>query len=385
MISTADRINTVEEYYFSKKLREIASLVAAGEPIINLGIGSPDLKPSENVIDELENVAHLPGAHGYQSYRGLTELREAFSNWYEKYYALRPDPNTEVLPLIGSKEGILHISMTYLQPGDQVLVPDPGYPAYAAAAKLAGAEVITYNLNEANDYQPKLDELEKGDLSRVKIMWVNYPNMPTGAKAGAQLFDRLIKFAKNNQLLVVNDNPYSFILNDNPESIFNNRISEHCLELNSLSKSHNMAGWRIGVLIGTEHHINNILKFKSNMDSGMFLPVQKAAVKALSLEDDWYTTLNNIYKKRQNLGFQLLDSLQCSYSSTQAGMFVWGKAPDHVGDVNQWINQLLEKKKIFITPGFIFGKNGQRYLRISLCSSEEKLKEALERIKVKSI
>lgn len=380
MITIADRIAGVEEYYFSKKLREIAQLRAQGKDIINLGIGSPDLKPADTVINALSKTAGQDNVHGYQSYKGIPALRQAFADWYKKYYAVDLNPETEILPLIGSKEGIIHISMTYLNPGDEVLVPNPGYPAYAASAKLTGATCRYYNLNDKQGWLPDLEALENTDLSKVKIMWVNYPNMPTGTSASTALFEQLKAFGERNEILICNDNPYSFILNDKPLSMLRAGLSDYVLELNSLSKSHNMAGWRVGMIAAKEQHINNILTFKSNMDSGMFLGIQEAAVEALNLGDAWYTSVNKTYKERRAVVWQIMDMLDCNYDKGQVGMFIWAKIPEGINDVDVMINEILYQADVFITPGFIFGDNGKRYIRISLCAPVATLKKALERI-----
>jgi LL-diaminopimelate aminotransferase len=381
MISTADRIKDVEEYYFSKKLGEIAHLRAHGKDIINLGIGSPDLAPAPNVIEALNEYAEKETTHGYQSYKGAPALRNAFAEWYQQYYDVTLNAETEILPLIGSKEGIMHISMTYLNPGDEVLLPNPGYPAYFATAQLTGATCRHYELSAANNWEPDFDKLAANDLSKVKLMWVNYPNMPTGANASRKLLDKLVRFGEDHQILICNDNPYSFILNDNPMSLLGSGLSDYTLELNSLSKSHNMAGWRVGMIGATEAHINNIMTFKSNMDSGMFLPLQMAAVEALSLGNDWYSSQNNIYKERRDIVLQIMDELKCVYDKNQVGLFVWAKVPETVSDVAAWIDDILYEAEVFITPGFIFGDQGQRYIRISLCANTVLLTEALNRIK----
>jgi aspartate/methionine/tyrosine aminotransferase len=380
MINSASRISHVEEYYFSKKLKEVDALNKNGKGIINLGIGSPDLPPHESVIAALNKAAQVIENHGYQSYRGLPELREAFANWYQKYFKVKLNPESELLPLMGSKEGILHISMAYLESGDEVLVPNPGYPAYSATAKLAGAEIRYYDLKEDENWQPDLNELAKTDLSKVKLMWVNYPHMPTGAKADNELFKKLNTFAQQHNILVCHDNPYSFILNEKPESILKNGLNDNVIELNSLSKSHNMAGWRIGVIAAKEHHINNILKFKSNMDSGMFKPIQLAALEALNLPDDWYQQQNALYRERKEIAFNILNSLDCSYQPEQSGMFAWGKIPEYITSVENFTDEILYQAQVFIVPGTVFGSNGSRYVRISLCADKEKLNKALERI-----
>lgn len=381
MIKTADRLSGIEEYYFSKKLAEIATLNKAGNQIINLGVGSPDMMPPQAAIKTLQLTAEQDYVHGYQSYRGIPELRNAFSQWYRSTYQVTLDADKEVLPLIGSKEGIIHISMTYLQAGDSALVPNPGYLSYATATKLAGASPIYYNLKEENGWLPDIEELERMNLSYVKIMWVNYPHMPTGARGAKKLFEELRAFGEKHNILICNDNPYSLILNDNPLSIISEKPNYQVLELNSLSKSHNMAGWRIGAIIGHESHINNILKFKSNVDSGMFRPIQLAAVEALSQPKEWVESINTEYDKRRQIVFQMLSTLGFEVNENQVGLFVWAKARDEIKDVEQWVDKMLYEKQVFITPGKIFGTQGERYIRISLCSSEEILKEALIRLK----
>jgi LL-diaminopimelate aminotransferase len=381
MISTADRIKGVDEYYFSKKLREIAQLRAQGKDIINLGIGSPDLAPAPSVIAALNEYSVKESVHGYQPYKGVPALREAFADWYKQYYNVILNPETEILPLIGSKEGIMHISMTYLNPGDEVLVPNPGYPAYFATAQLTGANCRHYELSAARNWEPDFDKLASSDLSKVKLMWVNYPNMPTGANATRKLFDKLTRFGEDHQILICNDNPYSFILNDNPMSLLGSGFSDYTLELNSLSKSHSMAGWRVGMIGAKETHINNIMTFKSNMDSGMFLPLQMAAVEALSLGNDWYASQNQIYKIRRDIVLQIMDELQCDYDKNQVGLFVWAKVSEKIADVTTWIDEILNEAEVFITPGFIFGDRGDRYIRISLCANTSLLNKALNRIK----
>ncbi len=381
-IKTANRIQLIEEYFFSKKLKEIAAMKAAGNDVINLGIGSPDLAPANEVVDALNAESKEPQNHSYQSYIGVEALRIAFSKWYKAQFSVILDPKTEVLPLMGSKEGIMHISMTYLEEGDEVLIPNPGYPAYKAAASLSGAMPISYDLSSENNWMPDLAQLSNTDLSKVKIMWLNYPNMPTGAKASISDFENLVAFAKKHRILLVNDNPYSFILNDQPLSILAvDGASDVVLELNSLSKSHNMAGWRIGMIAGREKYLSEILKFKSNMDSGMFLPVQLAAAKALNLSPDWYENLNQTYGERQVKVFQIMDLLDCKYDKSQTGMFVWAKVSDNAKDGFELSEKLLEEANIFITPGGIFGSNGDQYIRISLCNNLSVFEEAINRIK----
>ncbi|WP_420572028.1 pyridoxal phosphate-dependent aminotransferase [Kordia sp.] len=378
----AKRIHTVEEYYFSRKLREVRSLIAAGKPIVNLGIGSPDLQPPTVVVDALEASLHDDTAHKYQSYQGIPELRNAIASFYKNNYKVTLNADTEVLPLMGSKEGIMHISMAYLDEGDEVLIANPSYPTYTSVTKLLGAIPIYYNLDANNNWLPNLEELEQQDLSKVKLMWVNYPHMPTGAKATRTFFEKLIAFAKKHQILIINDNPYSFILNDEPMSILSiEGAKEVALELNSLSKSFNMAGWRTGMVMGKATHIQHVLKVKSNMDSGMFYGIQKGAIKALASSKDWFTELNKIYAKRRQLIWQLATKLNCTFSTETAGMFVWAKLPkENTLSSEAFIDKLLYEKNVFITPGSIFGTQGEGYIRFSLCVTEEKIKEVINRI-----
>lgn len=379
--TVAKRLNGIGEYYFSQKLREIDQLNKAGKNIINLGIGSPDLPPHPSVIEALQAKAQLPDSHAYQSYKGLPVLRNAIAAWYKNWYQVTLNPDTEVLPLLGSKEGIMHICMTYLGEGDEALVPNPGYPTYTSAVKLAGATPIYYELNESNQWAPDFAQLEKTELSKVKLMWVNYPHMPTGQQANEQLFKDIIDFGKRNQILICHDNPYSFILNEKPLSILQAPGAlEIALELNSLSKSQNMAGWRVGMLCGASERINEVLTFKSNMDSGMFLPVQFAAATALSLGKEWYDEINGIYAERRKKVFELLDHLGCKYSKEQAGMFVWASIPEAMKDGYELSDKVLYDKGIFITPGGIFGSAGNRFVRVSLCGSVEKFNQAIQRI-----
>ena len=380
-ITASNRLGDVKEYYFSTKLREIRQMNAAGKNVLNLGIGSPDLAPHPSVIEALNNNAKALNNHGYQNYKGIPELRNAFSNWYENHFNVNLNPENEILPLMGSKEGIMHISMSFLNEGDEVLVPNPGYPAYAAVTKLAGGIIREYDLIEANNWLPDFDALNQKDLSNVKIMWVNYPNMPTGAAATKSFFKTLIEFGKEHGILIINDNPYAFILNDEPISILGiEGAKDIAMELNSLSKAQNMAGWRVGVLAGKKEWINIVLRFKSNMDSGMFKPLQLAAVKALELKQDWYDDLNSIYKKRQEKVFGIMDALNCKYDKNQKGMFVWAKIPSTCKSSYELADKILYDKNVFITPGGIFGSNGDQFLRISLCSKLEILNEAILRI-----
>lgn len=381
-ISPAKRLDTVREYYFSRKLREIDEMNKKGAKVINLGIGSPDQPPHPEVIAALHEAALDPANHGYQSYKGAPVLRRAFAAWYEKSYGVMLDPDKEILPLIGSKEGIMHISMTFLNEGDRVLAPDPGYPTYRAAAQLAGATCVTYDMKADDAWKPDLAALEKKDLSGVKLMWVNYPHMPTGTRADEYFWKKLIAFARKHGILICHDNPYSFILNENPQSLLHlPGAKEVALELNSLSKSHNMAGWRVGVLVGNAEYIQEVLRFKSNMDSGMFLPLQVAAAKALQLDDSWYRSLNEMYRSRRRKVYDILDLLGCRYSTDQSGLFVWAGVPAGYPDGFALSDEILYNAQVFITPGGIFGNNGNAYIRLSLCRPEEVLEEALTRIK----
>ena len=380
MIVTANRLNTVEEYYFSSKLREVRELISQGKPIINMGIGSPDLKPSKLVVEAIQNAMNDAVAHQYQSYQGLPELRKGMADFYKKFFHVDADFNTEILPLMGSKEGIMHISLAFLNEGDEVLIPNPGYPTYTSVTSLVGAKSVFYDLNEENNWEPNFEALEKQNLSKVKLMWVNYPNMPTGASGSLNLFEKLVAFAKKHNILVVNDNPYSFVLNNNPISILQvEGAKEVALELNSLSKTYNMSGWRVGMVVGNSKLIDAVLKVKSNMDSGMFYGIQKGAIEALKLDKSWFEEQNLIYKRRRDLVFQLADILKCSFDKNSVGMFVWAKLPSGISDAEAYVNQLLYEKDLFITPGTIFGTNGEGYIRFSLCIDEEKIKEALKR------
>lgn len=380
MIQTADRLKTVQEYYFSKKLREVRGLMAQGKPIINMGIGSPDLTPSEHVLKAIQNSVFEAGAHQYQSYQGLPQLREAIASFYNKRFDVTADPATEILPLMGSKEGIMHISLAFLNAGDEVLIPNPGYPTYTSVTNLVGAVPTYYDLTEENGWFPDLEVLEEQDLSKVKIMWLSYPHMPTGATATREQFVKIVAFAKKHTILLVNDNPYSFVLNTDPASILSiPNAKDVCLELNSLSKTFNMAGWRVGFVLGSEEHINAILKVKSNMDSGMFYGIQKGAIAALESSDDWFVELNKVYSARRELIFQLADTLGCSYDRDAVGLFVWAKLPEGSVASEAFIDEILYKKDLFITPGTIFGSNGEGYIRFSLCITEDKIKEAIAR------
>jgi aspartate/methionine/tyrosine aminotransferase len=383
MITTAKRIDAVEEYYFSKKLTEVRALDTPDLRVINLGIGSPDLAPSSTTIDALIASAKNTTNHGYQSYKGIPALRKAIADFYKKTYSVALDIEAKILPLMGSKEGIMHIAMAFVNEGDEVLIPDPGYPTYSSVAKLVGATIKTYAMSESLDWGVDIEELKKRDLSKVKIMWVNFPHMPTGRIASRDELKALVDLARENQFLIVNDNPYSLILNDSPLSILSiEGADEVALELNSLSKSHNMAGWRIGWVAGKREFIDAILKVKSNMDSGMFLGLQQAATEALQNGNEWFDELNKTYLERRKVAKNILDELGCVYSEKQSGLFVWAKAPASVVYVEKWIDEILYGTKVFITPGFIFGEAGRRFIRISLCCTVEKLNEALERIKV---
>ena len=376
-------MESIREYYFSTRLREVARLNAEGHDIISLGIGGPDMPPANDVIDTLCAQASLPNTHSYQISTGLPELRESFSNWYKKYYGVDIDAATEILPLIGSKEGIIHIDLTFLNPGDGVLVPDPGYPTYTSAAKLVQAEIYTYNLTEESGWLPNFDEIEKLPLDKIKLMWVNYPHMPTGTPATPQLFEKLIEFGKKHNIIIAHDNPYSFILNQSkPLSILQvPGAKDIAIELNSLSKSHNMAGWRVAMLTSNPQFISWILKVKSNVDSGQFRPIMLAAAKALNLNQEWYDNLNAVYTKRRKIAENIMTELNCSFNPSQTGMFLWGRILDSEVSSEALADKLLYEARVFIAPGFIFGKNGDRYIRISLCANESNLSTALQRIK----
>ena len=380
MITIANRLHTVEEYYFSSKLREVRQLESEGKPIINMGIGSPDLPPADNVISAIQNAMHDENAHQYQSYQGLPELRKSMADFYKRHFDVAVNFNTEILPLMGSKEGIMHISLAFLNEGDQVLIPNPGYPTYTSVTKLVGAEPVFYNLTEANHWEPDFEALEKQDLSKVKLMWVNYPHMPTGATGRLELFAKLVAFAKTHGILLVNDNPYSFVLNDHPISILQAEgAKEVALELNSLSKTFNMAGWRVGFVLGNPELINAVLKVKSNMDSGMFYGIQKGAVEALQSDKSWFADLNAIYNGRRKLIFKLAAILDCTFDEQAVGMFVWAKLPVGTESAEQFIDRILYEKHVFITPGTVFGSNGEGYIRFSLCVAESAIEKAIER------
>jgi LL-diaminopimelate aminotransferase len=383
-IKTASRLDSINEYYFSKKLKEIAKLNAAGKNIISFGIGSPDLAPSVKTLNALIEAAQKPTNHGYQSYVGIPALRAAFADFYNKNYGVALNSTNEIMPLLGSKEGIMHVCMTYLEAGDQALIPNPGYPTYRAAVTLTGAECVNYDLSETNGWLPDFDALEKRDLSKVKLMFVNYPHMPTGAQATRKAFTDIVAFAKKHNLLVINDNPYSFILNETPLSILSvEGAKDVALELNSLSKSHNMAGWRVGALVGRADYLSDVLRFKSNMDSGMFLPVQVAAVEALNADADWYADLNKIYSERQQKAFELLELLNCPFNKQQQGLFVWAKVPPQYSSGFELSDKILYEANVFITPGGIFGSAGDGYVRVSLCAKVEVFDAGISRIKEK--
>lgn len=383
IIEPAKKLAHINEYYFSAKLKEIAKLKAQGKPIINLGIGNPDMPPSQETIDAFVSSASQKNTHGYQSYIGIPELRQAFSKFYSDTYQVSFDASTEILPLLGSKEGISFISNAFLNPNDKVLVPNPGYPTYTSATYLAGAEPVYYNLDENNDWLPDLNSIPEAVLADVKLMWVNYPNMPTGAEGNVAFFEQLISFAKKYNILICNDNPYSLVLNnEQPMSIFHAvGAKDVCIELNSLSKSHNLAGARIGMIVGAQDYINTILKVKSNVDSGMYLPTQHAAIAAINNTKEWHLERNQEYEKRRSIAYQILDELNCTYSTHQVGMFLWAKIDDKYKNVEDLTEKILYEADVFITPGFIFGTIGERYIRISLCSNENDLKTSLERIK----
>ncbi len=386
MIAAANRLSSVKEYYFSRKLKEISDLREQGKDILNLGIGNPDLPPSEQTLKALHNTSAQPDNHGYQSYSGNPKLRKAFVKWYAQYFSVSLHPDKETLPLIGSKEGIMHISMAFVNPGEGVLIPDPGYPAYKSVADLVGAKTHIYNLKEENGWLPDFDELEQMDLKNIKLMWINYPNMPTGTKAGYEALEKIVNFGIKHKILIVNDNPYSFILNNHPVSIFNiPQAKQIALELNSLSKSHNMAGWRIGVVVGNEQYISNILKVKSNIDSGMFLPLQLAAIEALNSPKSWYDNLNSEYSKRRKVVEEIMHVLDCCFDKKQSGMFLWAKIPQGYKNAYDFSDYLLYNYNLFITPGGVFGKNGEQFVRISLAGNFENLKIALDRLKIKEL
>ena len=380
MITTAKRLEIIEEYYFSSKLREVRQLASEGKPIINMGIGSPDLRPSPAVIEAVVLAMQEENAHQYQSYQGLPELRSGIASFYQNNFGVALNPNTEILPLMGSKEGIMHLSLAFLNEGDHVLIPNPGYPTYSSVTKLVGAEPVFYDLKEANNWEPDFEALEKLDVSKVKLMWVSYPHMPSGAIGSVALFEKLIAFALKHQILLVNDNPYSFVLNDNPISLLQvEGAKEVALELNSLSKTFNMAGWRVGMVSGKATYLDAVLKVKSNMDSGMFYGIQKGAIEALKLDVSWFKELNQIYARRRALTFELARKLKCTFDEKAVGLFVWAKLPDGITSSEKFIDSILYEQHLFITPGTIFGSNGEGYIRFSLCVKEEKIQEAIGR------
>ncbi len=384
LIKPAERLQLVQEYYFSRKLKEVAQMNAEGKDVISLAIGSPDMPPSEQTIEKLCEVARQPSAHGYQPTMGTPELREAMAGFYKKAYGVSLDAKTEVLPLIGSKEGILHTTLAFVNPGDEVLVPNPGYPTYTSLSKILGAKVVNYNLCEDNSWQPDFDELESMDLSRVRLMWTNYPNMPTGGNARMETYERLVKFAREHNIIIVNDNPYSFILNENPMSIMQvEGAKDCCLEFNSMSKSFNMPGWRVGMVVGNKEFISRILKVKSNIDSGTFRGIQLAAAEAYNTNtEEWHREYNiNIYRRRRDIAERIMQELGCEFDPSQVGMFLWGRIPEKYQSCEELTEKVLHEARVFITPGFIFGSNGDRYVRISLCAKEEKMEEALNRIR----
>ncbi len=382
IIEPADRLSLVSEYYFSRKLKEVAKMNEEGQNVISLAIGSPDMPPSQQTIDTLCRIAHEDNAHGYQPTCGTKELREAMAAFYKRWYGVTLNPSCEIQPLIGSKEGILHITLAFVNPGDEVLVPNPGYPTYTSLSKILGAKVVNYDLDENNDWQPNFDALEKQDLSRVKLMWTNYPNMPTGGNAKMETYEKLVSFAKKHNIVVVNDNPYSLILNESPISLLQvEGAKDCCIELNSMSKSHNMPGWRVGMCASNPTFISWILKIKSNIDSGTFRGIQLAAAAAYENDELWHREYNiEVYSKRRQYAEKIMETLECTYDKSQVGMFLWGKIPDIYSNAEELTEKVLKEAKVFITPGHIFGSKGDRYIRISLCAKEKQLTEAFERI-----
>lgn len=383
-IQPAERVGAIQEYYFSRKLKEVARLNAQGQDIISLAIGSPDMPPSSQTIDRLCEVAHNPAAHGYQPTSGLPELRQAMASFYHRTYGVELDWATEIQPIIGSKEGIMYVTLAFCNPGDEVLIPDPGYPTYTAVNKIFGTKIVNYDLREDNGWQPDFDALERMDLSRVKVMWANYPNMPTGGDARQETLERLVDFGRRHNILIVNDNPYSLILNTHPRSIMQvEGAKECCIEFNSMSKSHNMPGWRVAMMAGGSQHISWMFKIQSNIENGMFRGIQLAAAEALTGNDDEWHRINNIdnYRRRRALAEEIMTTLGCTFDPTQVGMFLWGKVPESYNNVEDLTERVLHEARVFITPGFIFGRNGERYIRISLCAKDEKIAEALNRIK----
>ena len=386
-IKPAERLSLVQEYYFSRKLKEVAQMNAEGKDIISLAIGSPDMPPSQKTIDRLCEVAQQPSAHGYQPTMGTPELRQAMARFYKRFYGVTLDPATEIQPLIGSKEGILHTTLAFVNPGDEVLVPNPGYPTYTSLSKILGAKVVNYDLREDQQWQPDFEQLETMDLTKVKLMWTNYPNMPTGGPALMKTYERLVDFARRHGIVVVNDNPYSFIINEHPISLLQvPGAKDCCIEFNSMSKSHNMPGWRVGLCASNAQFISWILKVKSNIDSGTFRGIQLAAAEAYDNSDEWHREANiNTYRRRRVIAEEIMRVLGCRYDPEQVGMFLWGKIPERYADAEQLTERVLHEARVFITPGFIFGSNGKRYIRISLCAKDEKMKEALERVKAMSV
>lgn len=382
MITPAQRISTVQEYYFSRKLKEVARMKSEGKDIVSLAIGSPDMPPSQQTIETLCEEARKPTAHGYQPTSGIPELKAAMAGFYQRKYGVKIDAASEIQPLIGSKEGILHTTLAFVNPGEKVLVPNPGYPTYTSLSKLLGCEIVNYNLKSENQWQPDFEELERMDLTGVKIMWTNYPNMPTGARALRTTYEKLVDFARRHQILIVNDNPYSLILNNEPLSILQvEGAMDCCIEFNSMSKSHNMPGWRVGMAVGNATYIQYILRVKSNIDSGTFRALQLAAAAAYDNEDAWHEQFNNqVYAERREWAERIMDALHCTYDSGQVGMFLWARIPDEFANVEDLTEKVLHEAHVFITPGFIFGSNGERYVRISLCATKERMQEALERI-----
>ncbi len=381
-ITPANRVNQIEEYYFSRKLREVAQLNAQGLDIVSLGIGGPDRMPAPEVVATLCQEAQSPNAHSYQPFMGLAELRQAMSRWYSRYYGVALNPDSEILPLIGSKEGILQIDLAFLNPGDGVLVPNPGYPTYTSAAKLAEATIYTYDLTEEGGWMPDFEALERLPLDQIKLMWVNYPHMPTGTPASRELLERIVAFGRKHSIVIAHDNPYSFILNPEPLSILSvEGAKDICLEMNSLSKSHNMAGWRIAMLASNPEFLSWVVKVKSNIDSGQFKPKMLAAVKALDLGQEWYDELNAVYSSRRRLAEEIMTTLGCTFNPAQRGLFLWGRLPEEVDSAETFCDQVLHQARVFVTPGFIFGSNGSRYIRISLCATADRMQEALNRIK----
>ena len=382
-IQPADRLSTVQEYYFSRKLKEVAKLNAEGKDIISLAIGSPDMPPSAATVEQLCRTAYNPDAHGYQPTVGTPELRKAMAGFYKRWYNVDLDPATEIQPMIGSKEAILHVTLALCNPGDEVLVPNPGYPTYTSLSKILGQKIVNYDLREDNGWQPDFDQLEQMDLSRVKLMWTNYPNMPTGGNARRETYERLVSFARKHNIVIVNDNPYSLILNDNPQSILQvEGAKECCIEFNSMSKSHNMPGWRVGMVATNSEFISWILKIKSNIDSGTFRGIQLAAAVAYDNDDEWHHENNYVnYRRRREIAEQIMDVLECKYDKHSVGMFLWGRIPDRYKTCEELTERVLHEARVFITPGFIFGSNGERYIRISLCAKDDKIQLALERIR----